>query len=282
MVLLGIITVLAVVIAAAVCAVTSLFCAGLWWLWLLLIAFGCFLALAALAFGLLCLMCAVVDLKKPQKHDSKFYRTMAHLYIDLVVLVCRIRIHATGLEKTPKDGRFLLVCNHLHDSDPIVLLTAFRHSQLAFVSKYENYDMPFVGKMMHKLMCQPINRENDREALKTIRECISLLKEDEVSIAVFPEGYIHDDHLFYPFRPGVFKIAQRTKVPIVVCTLRNTPTVFHNMAHLKPCDVDLHLLTVIQPEEYEGISTVELANRIHDIMAEDIGYDGVFHGTENT
>ena len=56
MVLLGIITVLAVVIAAAVCAVTSLFCAGLWWLWLLLIAFGCFLALAALAFGLLWLL----------------------------------------------------------------------------------------------------------------------------------------------------------------------------------------------------------------------------------
>ena len=282
MVLLGILVALALAISLGICAAFGIFASGLWWLWLLLMAFGCFLALAALAFLFLCAMTLAVDLKKPQKHDSKFYRTMAHLYIDLALLVCRVRIHTAGMEKVPKDGRFLLVCNHLHDSDPIVLLTAFRKSQLAFVSKYENYTMPFVGKFMHKLMCQPINRENDREALKTILECIRLLKEDEVSVAVFPEGYIHDDHLFYPFRPGVFKIAQRTKVPIVVCTLRNTVPVFDNMAHLRPSDVELHLLTVIPPEEYEGITTVELANRIHDIMAEDIGYDGVFHGTENT
>lgn len=278
--LLGILIALSLLSAVGICFAVGAFASFGWLLWLPLSALGVFLALAALAFGFLCVMALAVDLKKPQLHDSKFYRAMAHLYIDAVLLVCRIRIHTTGMEKVPKDGRFLLVCNHLHDSDPIVLLTAFRHSQMAFVSKYENYSMPFVGKFMHKLMCQPINRENDREALKTILECIRLLKEDEVSIAVFPEGYIHDDHLFYPFRPGVFKIAQRTKVPIVVCTVHNTVPVFYNMAHLKPSDVDLHVLTVIQPQEYEGITTVELANRIHDMMAEDIGYDGVYHGEQ--
>ena len=280
--LLGILAVISVLSAVGICFVADAF-SSLWWLlWLPVSGLGVFLGLAALAFLLLCAMTLAVDLKKPQLHDSKFYRTMAHLYIDAVIKVCRIRIHATGLEKTPGDGRFLLVCNHRHDSDPIVLLTAFRNSQLAFISKRENSSMPFVGKFMHKLMCQPINRENDREALKTILECIRLLKEDEVSVAVFPEGYIHDDRLLHPFRPGVFKIAQRTKVPIVVCTLRNTTTVFSNMAHLKPSDVELRLLTVIQPEEYEGITTVELANRIYGMMADDLGPELVYHAAENT
>ena len=101
-----------------------------------------------------------------------------------------------------------------------------------------------------------------------------------MSVAVFPEGYIHDDRLLHPFRPGVLKIAQRTKVPIAVCTLRNTTTVFSNMAHLKPSDVELRLLTVIQPEEYEGITTVELANRIYGMMADDLGPELVYHGEQ--
>ena len=253
------------------------------WLWQLpLCIVGSALGLGLLYFLTLWFACALVDLEKPQKKDSKFYRVFAQTSAQLAMWIVGMRVHTKGLEKTPKEGRFLLVCNHINDLDPVTLLAYFGKRQLAFISKRENSTMFIVGKVMHKLMCQMINRENDKEALKTIINCIHLIQEDEVSIAVFPEGYIHDDHLFYPFRPGVFKIAQRTKVPIVVCTLRNTPTVFHNMAHLKPCDVDLHLLTVIQPEEYEGISTVELANRIHDIMAEDIGYDGVFHGTENT
>ena len=138
-----------------------------------------------------------------------------------------------------------------------------------------------IGPMMHKLQCQLINRENDREALKTILKCIQILKEDKASVSVFPEGGIlSEDGKLHHFRPGVFKIAQRTKVPIAVCTLRNTTTVFSNMAHLKPSDVELRLLTVIQPEEYEGITTVELANRIYGMMAEDLGPELVYHGEQ--
>ena len=253
------------------------------WLWVLPLSFvGSFLGLLVLALLFLVAVILPLDSKAQRTDDSRFYRTLTNWYIELIVTVLPLHIEVEGLEKRPESGRFMLVSNHLHEIDPAIMMRYFPKAQLAFIAKKEVEDMFLVGKLLPQLMSQFIDRENDREALKTIRECIRLLKEDEVSIAVFPEGYIHDDHLFYPFRPGVFKIAQRTKVPIVVCTLRNTPTVFHNMAHLKPCDVDLHLLTVIQPEEYEGISTVELANRIHDIMAEDIGYDGVFHGTENT
>ena len=126
---------------------------------------------------------------------------------------------------------------------------------------------------MHKILCQPINRENDREALKTILKCIQIIKEDKASIAVFPEGYIQPDKKLHHFRPGVFKIATKTKVPIVVCTLQGTMHVLRNFLHLKPSTVDLHLLKVIYPEEYESLTTVELADRIYQMMAEDLGPD---------
>ena len=270
--LLGVITLLAVVTAVLVGVGT-----GNIWLGVLALI-GAFVALLVLAFGFFFVMCKIIDPKKPQEKDSRFYRALMHLYVDAIITLVRVKITVKGAEKMPAEGRIMLVSNHRDNIDPAFLLTCFRKKQLAFISKREVQDMFLVGTLMHKILCQPINRENDREALKTIQECIRLIKEDEVSIAVFPEGYIHDDRLFHPFRPGVFKIAQRTKVPIVVCTLHNTLTVFQNAFQLKRSDVQMNLLAVIQPEEYAGITTVELANRIHDMMAEDLGPELVYHG----
>lgn len=269
--LLGGIGVLSMVFALVLCACTGAF-GSLAWLWLLPLGFlgGCLL-LVLLAFGFLCLMCALVRVDVPQEKDSAFYRQMAYLYIDAIMQVARVRVHTSGLEKTPQNGRFLLVCNHLNESDPAILLSCFKKSQLAFISKQENSSMFVVGKIMHKIMCQLLNRENDREALKTILKCIQLIREDQVSIAVFPEGGIKGDDKFHSFRPGVFKIAQKTKVPIVVCTFRGTQHVFRNLAKWKPTDVHLHLLAVIQPEEYADLSTVELSERVHAMMAQDLG-----------
>ena len=92
-----------------------------------------------------------------------------------------------------------------------------------------------------------------------------------MSVAVFPEGYTSKDGLLHPFRSGVFKIAQKTKVPIVVCTVRNTNKVFRNIKHLKSTDVHLHLVGVLQPEQLEEMTTVEVASLVHQMMAEDLG-----------
>ena len=245
---------------------------GLHWLWLLPLEFlGTLIVLLGLAFLFLWLMCQLVDLNKPQEEDSKFYRGLMHLYVDSILPVARVRLKTSGLEQTPKNGRFMLVCNHIDNLDPAFLLTCFRDSQLAFISKREVQKFFLVGKLMHKLLCQPINRENDREALKTILKCIQILKEDKASIAVFPEGYIHKDKKLHHFRPGVFKIATKTNVPIVVCTIRDSRYVLGNLKQLKPSTVEIRLLQVIQPEEYENITTVELAEQIYQTMALDLG-----------
>lgn len=250
--------------------------AGLHSLWLAPVSFlGSFISLLILAFLFLWGSSLLVDMKKPQKHDSCFYRTMVNLIVELALTVAQVRIHTKGLEQTPQSGRFLLVCNHIHDFDPAILLRHFKKSQLAFIGKQEVREMFLVGKIMHKFLCQFINRENDKEALKTILTCIRLIKEDEVSIAVFPEGYIKPDRKLHHFRSGVFKIATKTQVPIVVCTLTNTLHIPKNLMKLKPTDVDLHLLKTIQPEEYAGMTTVEIADMVYHMMAEDLGPERV-------
>lgn len=262
------------VLTAAVACITS--GVGLHWLWVAPLSFlGSFLGLIIAAFLFLLVACLCVDQNKPQEQDSPFYRKLVDLYIPLVLTVGRARVHTKGLEQTPKSGRFLLVCNHLHEADPVILLKYFRKSQLAFIGKQETRDMFLVGPLMHKILCQLVNRENDREALKTILNCIKLIKEDKVSIGVFPEGYIRPDRKLHHFRSGVFKIATKTNVPIVVCTITNTNHIIKNFLNLKPTDIDLHLIKTIQPEEYAGMTTVELGDMVYHMMADDLGPDRV-------
>ena len=269
--LIGVITLLSLLLSGLLTWTAGGF-ESLSWLWLLPCGFvGSFLGLVVLAFLLLWFLCAIVDQKKPQEKDSKFYRTLLHLFVDAILPLARVTIKTQGLEKTPKDGRFMLVCNYIDNLDPAFLLTCFRDSQLAFISKREVQGYFLVGKLMHKILCQPINRENDREALKTILKCIQILKEDKASIAVFPEGYIHKDKKLHHFRSGVFKIATKTKVPIVVCTIRDSRFVLGKLKKLQPSSVDVRLLQVIQPEEYENLTTVELGEQIYEIMAQDLG-----------
>ena len=59
------------------------------------------------------------------------------------------------------------------------------------------------------------------------------------------------------------------------CGYGDTPVVLKNFRHLKPSTVEVRLLQVIYPEEYESITTVELADRIYQLMAEDLGPDRV-------
>ena len=279
---IGVIAVLSAILSAALCVSTGAF-GSMAWLWMLPVGFlGSFLGIFLLAFLLVLVMCVLVDLEKEEKEDNPFYRGVLYLIADAAHTVLQVRVHAEGVEKIPNHGRVLLVCNHLNNADPVIIFHQVKKKQkLAFIAKREAGKMFVVGKFMHKILCQRINRENDREALKTILKCIEIIKEDKASIAVFPEGGIRGGNVLHPFRHGVFKIALRTKVPVVVCTLWGTQDVFHNGLRLKPTDVAFHVLDVIQPETYANMTAVELGQLVHGMMAKDLGPDRVLFVEEN-
>lgn len=232
---------------------------------------ACFAGLFLLAVLYCIIICAFVDMKKPVERDSKFYRANMHVYIEFLMNVLRVKVKASGLEKTPKDGRFLLVCNHQQMADPGIILHFFKKSQLAFISKKENEKLPIINKFLHKILCQSIERDNDRQGLRVILKCIQLIKDDLVSICVFPEGYTTKDGKIRHFRPGAFKIAQKTQVPIVVCTIDGTKPLFHNLKTYSKTEAKLHLVDVIQPEQYAGMTTAQISDMVYEMMISDLG-----------
>lgn len=243
--------------------------AGLWKLPVFFLA--AYAALFLIAFLFLWVACAIVRMDTPQEEDSPFYRKMMYLYEAAIMSILKVRIHMSGFDNLPKDSRFVLVCNHLHLIDPLVLHLCTTQGQLAFISKKENDNLFIINKLMHKTLCQSIDRENDRAALNTILKCISIIKQDKASIGVFPEGYTSKDGHLQPFRNGVFKIAQKANVPIVVCTLRNTQYGFSNALRRKRTEVYADLLEVIPAAEAKAVNTTVLGERIHKVMEANVG-----------
>ena len=257
-------------LASVLVAVAVMLCAGLYasvWgiVCTVLLAVGVFLALVILFAVVLWVLSLFVDLNKEQIHYSKLYGFMVIQLLHLGFFLARVRVHATGLELVPRDRPFLLVSNHIHALDPIYFIYLMPWAHLGFISKKENYKLYLVNKYMHKIRCLPIDRENDREALKTILATVRILKEGKQSMAVFPEGYTSMDGKLHEFRNGVFKVAQKAKVPIVVCVLQNSPALPRNMFRRRT-DVSVQVLGVVPPEEIEHESTHDVGQRIHNMM----------------
>ena len=85
-------------------------------------------------------------------------------------------------------------------------------------------------------------------------------------MAVFPEGGTNKTGApLLPYRSGVFKIAQKANVPIVVCSLVNSRAILHNMFR-KHTEVWLDVLDVVPAEELAGKTAIEVGERVHAVM----------------
>lgn len=226
-----------------------------------------FLALIILHIATLAISILLVDLNKPAK-DTNFFRMLVNGFLKMAIPLLRVKVHTTGTEKIPEDEPFLLVSNHIHDLDPAIIYYAVPDSRLAFIAKREVRDLfPFVYKALHKLGGLPIDRENNREAAKTIISATKLIKEKTNSVAVFPEGYVSLSGELLPIRNGALKMATKSQAKIVVCTLWGTKDIPKNLLRRKT-DIHFDVLEVIDTDA--NSHTVEIGEKITELMQESL------------
>ena len=176
----------------------------------------------------------------------------------------------TGKEKLP-DTAFLLVCNHRSLFDPMVILQELSDYNIAFVSKPSNLQIPMVGDIAYTAGFLAINRENDREALKTILQAADYLKRGICSMGIFPEGTRTRTGKLQDFHAGSVKIAQRANVPLVIACVRDTEKASRRL-FLRPTKVYLDILETLPAQQVKAMSTRDLAeysrNKILEVVKE--------------
>ena len=110
-----------------------------------------------------------------------------------------------------------------------------------------------------------IDRENPRNAMKTVNRAADLLKRGEVNVAVYPEGKRNYGEELLPFHGAMFKIAQKANVPIVVMTAKGTYDIQKNFP-LHRSRVELDVLAVLPADEVKSMKTSAIGERVAEIM----------------
>jgi len=129
----------------------------------------------------------------------------------------RARVEIEGLENINLNGPQILAANHsgLHD---ILSLSAYLPIQFRWIAKKSLFRVPFMGWHMRRSGYIAIDRENPRDAAKSIMEAADEIRNGTNAIA-FPEGTRSRTGDLGGFHSGAFSLALRTGVPLVPVTL---------------------------------------------------------------
>ena len=107
---------------------------------------------------------------------------------------------------------FIIIANHHHALDPVVMAMAVKKHECAFLGKKELGKNRLMRWLLAHLHCILVDRHNtDMEAM---RSCMKALKMS-MPLVIFPEGTRHHDGEMEQIENGTALIALRGKAPVI-------------------------------------------------------------------
>lgn len=130
-----------------------------------------------------------------------------------------------GLPNIPRKGPFVVAPNHSSYFDHFVIefvVNAVTGSPVWFLTKQESFET-FASRVWSRAWYGiPVNREHPTPV--TIRMVQKVLSDGQV-LCVYPEGTRGDGADLLPLKPGAFRFALKSGVPVVPVGLRGSNTV---------------------------------------------------------
>lgn len=206
----------------------------------------------------------IINPKKTYTENSKFYRFLLNFSTDQAMIGSRLRIHVTGKEKIP-EGRFLFVSNHRSNFDPLIQWHILKKQDISFVSKEDNFKIPAFGRIIRKCCFLSIDRNDPRKSMKTLLDAAELIKRDQVSIGIYPEGTRNRSEELLPFHDGVLKIAKIANVPILVGVIQGSEKIAKNFP-FRHTDIYVDFVDVIDADTVSSQTTHVLSSRVREDM----------------
>lgn len=155
-------------------------------------------------------------------------------------------VRVEGREHARAAGACIYVCNHQSMVD-ILAVFALRMPFL-WVSKVENFYVPFLGWNMWLNNYVPLRRGYLPSIMRMVRTCQRRIKEGH-SLCVFPEGTRSPDGNLIRFYPGAFRLAVRNRVPIVPVVIDGTQVILpKKQLFIRPRPVLMRILPAMHPD----------------------------------
>ena len=129
------------------------------------------------------------------------------------------KVKIEGREKIKAGKVYILVSNHQSILDIILLYRLFAHFK--WIAKLELFRVPVIGWNMTASRYIPLKRGSKSSVMRMAQLSEKTLK-DGSSLMIFPEGTRSETAEIKGFKDGAFKIAIKTKTPIIPIVLDGT------------------------------------------------------------
>lgn len=191
------------------------------------------------------------------KHVGRWARSL------LRAAGAKVTVH--GMEHIPQEAA-VFVSNHQGNFDVPIMLGHIGKPK-ALLAKAELAKLPFIRKWMKHLRCIFIDRNNVRQAIKSLNEAGKLV-ENNYSVVVFPEGTRSKNDELGEFKPGAFRIAAKTGVPIVPIRIQGSYKLMEvNGFWISPADVTVTILPPVPTKELSKTEIAALPNQVKELIA---------------
>jgi 1-acyl-sn-glycerol-3-phosphate acyltransferase len=176
---------------------------------------------------------------------------------------CRVRVE--GQEKIVANTPYVLVANHQSLTD--VMALSYLKGLFKWVSKKENFRLPFIGWNMYLNGCVKVDRGNLRDVARTMAECRRWL-ERGVPLMIFPEGHRSPTGEMIKFHTGAFKLAADCGCAVVPIVVDGTWPIYRGVrVTASPGQVTIRVLDPIAVAEAGG-SALKLRDLVFERMRE--------------
>ncbi len=131
-----------------------------------------------------------------------------------------LRVHIEGLERLDPEMTYVFMSNHASFLD-ILLAFAYFPYNFRFIIKEEIFSIPFIGRALRRSRQIPIDRQNPRRGLRSLKQAADLLKEG-ISLVVFPEGTRTPNGKLQGFKETLFVLPIRARISVVPVLIEGT------------------------------------------------------------
>ncbi|MBL7127399.1 MAG: 1-acyl-sn-glycerol-3-phosphate acyltransferase [Ignavibacteria bacterium] len=154
-----------------------------------------------------------VIITSPIDYRGKITFVFSKVFSKVILLIAGVRVNTHGKELLDKKENYIFISNHQSYFDIPILMQAVPNN-LRFIYRSSLTRIPIFGWGMYLSGYIPINRENPREAIKSLRKASEKIKKG-ISVVVFPEGTRSTDGELGVFKRGMFVLAEEANVKLV-------------------------------------------------------------------
>lgn len=197
-------------------------------------------------------------LPKEKIQHSLFMHQILKQITSVPLHLMLIRVKVVGKEHLPKDTGFSIYSNHVSWYDPILISYGLYNYKVMALGKEGAFQLPVVGKYAPLFGSVMIHRDDPRQSARAIKTVIERVN-DGFPMIIFPEGTRNKEKELLEFKAGAFKVALKSKKPLVPITL-----VEHKRKIWKKIVVHIH--KPIAPDEFKDMNSHELAIQVKSIV----------------